>query len=80
MELVGVESLSFPSGGGARYPIRLLIKERMLKGTLLDAAEKISSFKESVDQHQFLLCLFFILGSPHENSHKRINLAKASAL
>jgi hypothetical protein len=57
-----------------------LIKERMLKGTLLDAAEKISSFKESVDQHQFLLFLFFILGSPHENSHKRINLAKASAL
>jgi hypothetical protein len=52
----------------------------MLKGTLLDAAEKISSFKESVDQHQFLLFLFFILGSPHENSHKRINLAKASAL
>ncbi len=80
MELVGEESLSFPSGGGARYLIHLLIKERMLKGTLLDAAEKISSFKESVDQHQFLLFLFFILGSPHENSYKRINLAKASAL
>jgi hypothetical protein len=44
MELVGLDSLSFPSGGGARYPIHLLIKERMLKGTLLDAAEKISSF------------------------------------
>ncbi len=33
-----MESLSFPRGGGARYPIHLLIKERMLKGTLLDPA------------------------------------------